>query len=81
MKNKAFKKIFIIGLTSISLNSLCYATEDINGNNTNGNVTVNSGEEYGEVSGYYQYADGSTQSSDIKIIGGGQSSLCTRYGQ
>lgn len=72
MKNTIIKQTFILGLASISFNSFCYAAEDINGNSSNGNVAVNSGEEYGEVSGYYQYVDGKTQSSDIEILGGGE---------
>lgn len=71
MRNKILKHTILLGLVSTGFNSFCYAADDINGNNNNGNVTVNSGEIYGQVSGFYEYKNAEANAKDIEITGGG----------
>ncbi len=71
MRNKILKHTILLGLVSTGFNSFCYAADDINGNNNNGNVTVNSGEIYGQVSGFYEYKNAEANAKDIEIMGGG----------
>lgn len=65
MMNKRLEQAIILGLILTGFNSFVYAAEDINGNNSSGNVNVGSNEEYGQVSGYYQ----KNETNDIVING------------
>lgn len=65
MKNKKLEQAILLGLIFTSFNNLVYAADDINGNNSNGNINIGQNEEYGQVSGYYQ----KNEINDIVING------------
>lgn len=65
MRNKDLKRAVILGLMIFGFHPMGYAADDINGNMSGGNVTVEAGEEYGKVDGYYSENEG----KDINITG------------
>lgn len=68
MRHKDLKRIVIFSLMIFGFHPVGYAAEDINGNMSDGNITVGAEEKYGKVDGYRQEADG----KDINITGKNQ---------
>lgn len=57
MKRKNLEKAVILSIILAGLNSWGYAANDINGNDNNGNILVEKGEEYSKVDGYHYDID------------------------